>query len=82
MKKPNTMMTLVKEDAVLRRSAGAFSVTYRGGVAVERPTDSPSMSFETKSTGRLGAKTKANEDAIDSVTAVHNKGLLPHTSAN
>jgi hypothetical protein len=38
-------------------------------MAVERPTERPSNSLETKSTGRLGAKTKAKDDERESATA-------------
>lgn len=59
---PKTMMTLVRDEAVLRRWVGAFSVTYRGGRTVARPTDRSRSNFETNRTGRLGANTSANDD--------------------
>src|SRR6478609_3242522 len=81
-KKPSTMMTLVRELRELRRAAGAFSVTYRGGVTVERPTERPRRSLDTKRIGRLGAKTSAKEEEIDRATAVQRTALRPTQSAN
>lgn len=70
-------MTLVRELAELRRAAGAFSVTYSGGVAVENPTEKPKRSLETNSIGRLGAKTSAKDDERDKTTASQSMGIRP-----
>jgi hypothetical protein len=76
-KKPNTMITFVRELRELRRAAGAFSVTYSGGVTVESPTERPRRSLETKRIGRLGAKTSAKDAAKESATAVHRTAFRP-----
>jgi hypothetical protein len=68
-KNPKTMITFVREEAELRSSAGAFSVTQSGGVAVENPTEKPTSNLETNRTGRFGAKAKANEGPRERATA-------------
>lgn len=64
-KNPRTMITFVSDEAVLRRAAGAFSVTYSGGVAVLSPMLMPRRSFATNRTGRSGAKTSACVESVE-----------------
>lgn len=53
-KNPKTMITFVREEAELRSSAGAFSVTQSGGVAVENPTEKPTSNL--RRIGRKGSE--------------------------
>jgi hypothetical protein len=74
-KNPRIIMTLVRELAEERSAAGAFSATYKGGVAVENPTENPKSNLETKRTGRLGAKTSADDAESERTTAKERIGL-------
>jgi hypothetical protein len=62
------MITLLREEAELQSSAGAFSVAERGGIAVEKPTEKPRSDLEINNSGRFGSKTNAKEVPIERVT--------------
>lgn len=66
---PKTMMTLIRVNAVLYKYVGAFSVTYRSGSKVARPTDRPKNSFEINKTGKIVASTSVNDDTKETKIA-------------